>query len=765
MKWWSVMVVAVGVWMASGFARAEEKEARFQSVSPDTGGLRLISSPDKPSSIVLYLGQPAATPAPSTDYYERAALRFTPVVAHAGRNSSVLRIEYLDYNIGPIVVHAGKTPAKPLAGHIALGTERIRHALFQVGTLEKNAEIRIMGLSAVTEVVLKPKLEDGELEKVKAESPGYIPPRLELKRPMQLVMQVGADAPSLDQLPEALATMSEMCPLAASLGFNGVESYVKWNFVEREKGTFDWSFYDAIVAKAKEYNLKWFPLLIVGSAYTLPKWYHDSPENVGFTCLEHGKSNNIQSIFVENQSPYVKAFLNAFGRHYGPTGELLGVRLGPSGNFGESQYPAGGNWGYDGKEEHIHIGWWAGDAYAAPHFREFLKKRYATIETLNAAWDERHTSFDDIACIYPDFIESPRHRKDFVDWYMWAMSDWCERWGVWAREAMPETDIYQSAGGWGFVESGTDFTDQTKSMTKIKGGVRATNETDSYVQNFQVTRMMSSAARFYGVPFGSEPAGFNSGRGIASRIFNLLVNDGQHLFFYNGNFFSNDQAVYLWLELAPLLDQRAKPIIDVAVVYPDSLSMLDDGVFRNLYASSFYQRVAPLRSHLDFDYCSERMILDGALPRYKALVLLWNNVIEDAALSAIDRWVRDGGTVILPLWDRLPLQTVEGDTAIMKRWQSGDTGAGKVVIFREDREPPSRYADRIKDILLTMDNLHPLTKVMLRIEKPAEVYVSALETGKLAILNYRDEASTVKIPGKMPEDIVPYRIAIVPMAE
>ena len=51
---------------------------------------------------------------------------------------------------------------------------------------------------------------------------------------------------------------------------------------------------------------------------------------------------------------------------------------------------------------------------------------------------------------------------DFNTWYMDAMSDWCEKWAVWAREAMPKTSIYQSSGGWGAVEIGTDYTAQAK---------------------------------------------------------------------------------------------------------------------------------------------------------------------------------------------------------------------------------------------------------------------------------------------------------------
>ena len=338
-------------------------------------------------------------------------------------------------------------------------------------------------------------------------------------------------------------------------------------------------------------------------------------------------------------------------------------------------------------------------------------------------------------------------RKDFVDWYVFAMTDWCERWAVWAREALPGKSVYQSAGGWGFLESGTDFAQQAKSMVGVQGGIRATNETDSYAQNFYVTRMMSSAARFYKVPFGSEPAGFGSARGVISRLYNIIVNDGEHLFYYGGNFLSNDQAIDKWIQYAPLLDKRAKPVIDVAVLYPDTKSKLDDGVFRNLYSSSFYPRVVTLRPELDYDFCGEQMVLDGALPQYKVLCMVWNSSIEGDVLNKIDEWVQAGGTVIHPYcWPRYPLGTVEGDFTVYNKWRRGETGKGRVIWFNGNHEPPSQYTTFIKEQLLAMEGLNPLTQRMLRVEKPDDVYVSALETGELAFLNYAEHTVTVQVP-------------------
>jgi hypothetical protein len=273
--------------------------------------------------------------------------------------------------------------------------------------------------------------------------------------------------------------------------------------------------------------------------------------------------------------------------------------------------------------------------------------------------------------------------------------------------------------------------------------------------------MMSSAARFYGVPLGAEPAGYGSARGVVGRLYNIIVNNGQHLFYYYHNLLSNDQAIDKWLELAPLLDRRDQPFIEIAALYPDTMSKLDDGVFRNLYASTFNPRMAELRARFDFDFCSERMVLDGALDRYKVLLIVWNFVIEADALNSIDAWVQKGGTVICADWRGAPLTTVEGESTVDAKWRSGDTGAGNVVFIPDDREPPARLASRVERALKARANLASLTEAMLNLENPDGVYVSILYNGTLVLLNFNDE--TINVPTVDRElSIGPYTIAITP---
>ena len=210
---------------------------------------------------------------------------------------------------------------------------------------------------------------------------------------------------------------------------------------------------------------------------------------------------------------------------------------------------------------------------------------------------------------------------------------------------------------------GADFVRVTRDAARRGVGIRVTNEGDNFANNFGMTRMLSAATRFYGTTFGLEPAGFSSARGVVARLFGALVSGADHLFYYSSNLFANDQAIAKWVRYAPLLDRRAKPVIDVAVFYPNTANKLDESGIRYT-EGAFFTRVYSLRSISDHDFVSEQMILDGALDRYKVLIFLWGDVTEKPVLDRIAQWVESGGTVITGL----RLHTVEGDGSVAQRW-------------------------------------------------------------------------------------------------
>jgi hypothetical protein len=717
--------------------------ARWQAARPPvSNGMALAEAPGSLWTMEQRGGVSAARIKPLGDYYNRAS--FLLKVAKPITEPAWLSIGYIDEGYGLIALNVEGTRRRRGAalgerrGIVRLNSGKLRHAVYRIEKLD--ADLRVEGLTLLHSVEIT-------TEEPAREADPPAKPAFTLKNPPNLVTTAGTDSPTPEGLKNALATMRTMLPLVKALGFNGVESYVKWNFVERSPGVFDWSYYDAVVDELDRHGLKWFPLLIVGSAYSLPEWFFESKEFTGYVCLEHNTKVEIPTIFNENQTKYVRRFLSEFGKHYGDRPSLLGVRLGPSANYGEAQYPASGNWGYKGGQIHTHLGYWAGDPDASVVFRGWVKGRYPTVKSLNEAWSTKYTSFEEVKTFHPAHAISPRMRIDFNNWYMDSMTEWCERWATWAREAMPHTSIYQSSGGWGAVEIGTDYFKQARSMGKLGGGIRLTNENDSYLNNWCVTRPAASSARFYGAKIGSEPAGYGSARGVMARLYNTIANGADHLFYYEGNVISNDEAVDAWIRHAPLLDRRVKPAIDIAVYYPDTSNRLSDEYIRHLGANSFFARAKAFRSLADYDFMGEQMILDGALDRYKALVFLNGNVTERSVIEKIDAWMRNGGTVLFPTRPqarREGLSTVEGDSATWQRWMKGETGKGRLVVFARQSEPLDYYMNFLREQLVKVNGMRATSIRALKLSKPNETYWAVLGND-LLLLNYADAAAAVRL--------------------
>lgn len=706
------------------------------------------------------------------DPYSAQSLDFRGALAvPTGWDTPVLEVVFLDVGAGLIraaLQHAGDSTSRAASRSVSytqLNTGETRSAWFAFdrGELPDTGEfsIRLTGMQHLTAIRLLPPQDEAAWAAKAAAAPRDVRPMVVLERPMDLVCSAGVDVRGgMDTLGESLAALNELAPLARVLGFNAVESYVSWKRLEpRAEGEFDFSFYDPVVKKLAEYDLKWFPLLIVGSAYALPEWFRASGENVGMVCLEHGVSNPVQSICYPPHKRHVTRVLQAFGKHYEPMGVLQGVRLGPSGNYGESQYPAGGNWGVEGETMHIHLGWWAGDAYAIGDYRQFLAGRYGDIGALNHAWETAYTSFDEVSPRIPEQMLAPAERIDFTTWYTDCMTRWCEWWALEARKALPHTPIYQSAGGWGFREAGTDYSGQTKSMLKIDGGIRLTNETDSYEQNYYATRLAVSAAKLYGVPLGYEPASSHTARGVAGRLFGTLTTNGQHFFTYHGNVMNDPFAIEQWLHYAPLLDGRAQGQTGVAIYYPETANQLEDSAFRHLYAWGFNPRAREVRRVTEVDYLDERLIEDGFLDRYRALVFVWGDVMPDATLERVDAWVQAGGTVIYPSFPRGRLESLTGSDAVFEGWRSGHTGSGGFYRFPGDMEPPELYGDFVRSILRDHVALSPVEERLLSLDRPSHVFFSALESGEVFALNYNPDAATVHAGGGRAVVVPGYGIA------
>ena len=66
----------------------------------------------------------------------------------------------------------------------------------------------------------------------------------------------------------------------------------------------------------------------------------------------------------------------------------------------------------------------------------------------------------------------------------------------------------------------------------------------------------------------------------------------------------------------------------------------------------------PLRAVTDFDVLDDRLIEDGALENHRVMIFFDGDVLTDAALSAVDKWVQGGGILLLPA-DLVPLRAID----------------------------------------------------------------------------------------------------------
>ncbi|HPN36638.1 MAG TPA: beta-galactosidase [bacterium] len=439
--------------------------------------------------------------------------------------------------------------------------------------------------------------------------------------------------------------------LCKKIGITSLQSYVGWAQLEPERNRITYDIYDPVVNQIRKHNLKWLPFIIMGPYIATPKWFREE-RGVDAVCLEHNKPIRIQSIWNSDLKPGVRRFLELFKTHYDPA-VIEALELGISGNWGESIYPADG--GFDMEGVHTHMGWWCGDRYAGIDLQRWVRNKYTTIGDLNRAWKSDYHSFDVIKPFMPQHAPSPRAAVDMGRWYMGAMTDYAEYWIKTARELFPSLPIYLCTGGSGTAALGADFSAQARMCAKYNAGIRITNMNDDMMRGFALTRMVSSAARLYGGYYSNEPAGDNTHKGIAGRVFDVVSGGGRGVYFKS--LYLNQPKVtlagLLFTDFAEYLKPNT-PKLTVAALMPNSSIILKE---RTLY--QFLDRTTKLRDILDFEFIDENMISDGLLQNFKAIVILSGNTLEASVLEMLKKWIKDGGVLFISM-DSYPLHSIEG---------------------------------------------------------------------------------------------------------
>ncbi len=459
--------------------------------------------------------------------------------------------------------------------------------------------------------------------------------------------------------------------VARKIGITSLQSYVGWAQLEPEKGRVTYATYDPVVTQIRKHHLKWLPFLITAPYVATPKWFR-TEGGVDAVCLEHKQSTPIQSIWNPALRGGVRRFLELFRAHYEP-GVIEALNLGISGNWGESLMPAGG--GFDMAGQHAHAGWWCGDPYARADLQRWLRARYATTAALNAAWRSSYSGFEAVEPMAPGSAPSRRATVDLVGWYTQSMTAYAEHWVKTAREFYPTLPIYLCTGGDGQPMLGADFGAQARMCARYGAGIRITNQGDDAASNFAITRMVGSATRLYGQYYTTEPGGDNSAWGIAGRVFDATAGGSRGAYFkYLMD--APDQPTMKGIRFMENARRLApnRPRLTVAAIMPNSSIALDGGVL-----GTFLARAEKLRDAVDFEFIDENMIADGMLKRFRAVVILSGDTLEQASIAALRKWVAGGGVLMAPA-GCLPLRSVGGTAAPWLRGPGQDAARTAAVM-------------------------------------------------------------------------------------
>lgn len=453
-----------------------------------------------------------------------------------------------------------------------------------------------------------------------------------------------------------------------SLGATSVETYVTWETCEGDGyNKWDWRLWDKQFDVLKSNGMKWTPFLILGPAYSTPDWFRESKDHFPCRCLEHQTDSKIESIWNPNLKKWITRFLTAFAFRYNKDNVLESILVGISGDYGEAIYSVYGGWTeYIPGPYHAHKGFWCADKYALADYRSYMRKKYGNIDKLNSRWGTSIASFD--ALDFPargtdlDAFQkkaasgdqlAARQWLDFIEWYRASMTNFADWWLAETKRIFPKTPVYLCTGGSGEPAHGSDFSEQCRVAAKNKCGVRITNEGPGYQWNNVLTRLVASAGRYYGAPFGFEPAGNIDVNTIPGRIYNATISGSDHLHDYSRNIISSKERMSVQRKAFPYL-RKTNPIIPTALWYPNVAMTLNfDKEF-----GRFVDQSVKLREYVDHDYLDENMLRNGALKKYRILVILSGSVMETRDAELIADWINHGGTLIVQA--DLPIRSVEG---------------------------------------------------------------------------------------------------------
>ena len=91
---------------------------------------------------------------------------------------------------------------------------------------------------------------------------------------------------------------------------------------------------------------------------------------------------------------------------------------------------------------------------------------------------------------------------------------------------------------------------------------------------------------------------------------------------------------------------------------------------------------------------------------------------------------------------------MDDEDFIFRKWEKGETGKGRLYRFQGDYESSEQYGIFVMSILSTVNTLHPLTKTVLQMRYPSNVFVSARGNGSILLLNLNETKAAIWLDDK-----------------
>ncbi|MDY6912067.1 MAG: family 14 glycosylhydrolase [Chloroflexota bacterium] len=229
---------------------------------------------------------------------------------------------------------------------------------------------------------------------------------------------------------------------AKSIGVVAVSTDIWWGKVEGSADQqFDWSYYDKVSNAIISAGMKWVPIFSfhqcggnVGDTCDIPippwiwqKLGGDNPEQLKYKSEKGNYSTEVIALWSDDKAgEQYKQFIKAFAVHFSNKAshiEEVNISAGPS---GELRYPS-----YNQHDDFQYPGRGFLQSYsdhAIDDFRGFVKDRYGSLDNVNAAWNIKLTSWNEIrppldanGFFYRKDYLNIRYGKDFTEWYNQAL--------------------------------------------------------------------------------------------------------------------------------------------------------------------------------------------------------------------------------------------------------------------------------------------------------------------------------------------------------